>query len=262
MNLYVDYLFRTLTKKLKLGFLSSSGRNFTGRICIHHRGGGRKRCSYRLDFIRRINCFGIIIKRIKISFYSSFIGLIIYENGISSYILLSNHVEENMRLFSGTLPYGRSNPMTTGSALPLIRMKLFVVVNNIELYPFSGSSLARSAGVGAMITSQSKSRTNLKLKSGWNLIVSNHCIGTIGSGSNTLYKFVRIRKAGLVRALGIRPSVRGVAMNPCDHPHGGGEGKKSPPSAARTPWGGLTKGTPTNRKYYQRIKKKLFKIYR
>lgn len=262
MNLYVNYLFRTLTKKLKLGFLPSSGRNFTGRICIHHRGGGKKRCLYKIDFIRRINCFGLVLKRIKISFYSAFIGLIIYENGLSSYILLSNLVEEDMRLFSGTLSDSRRDHIITGSALPLIDMKLFMVVNNIELYPFSGSSLARAAGVGAMITSQLKRTTHLKLKSGWNIIVSNHCIGSIGSCSNTLYKFVRVRKAGLVRALGIRPSVRGVAMNPCDHPHGGGEGKKSPPSAARTPWGGLTKGTPTNIKSYQRIKKKLFKIYR
>lgn len=256
----IDYLFHYIGKKLRIGFVPSSGRNFTGKICVHHRGGGTKKCLYKIDFYRRINCFGFLAKQFKISFYSSLIGLIIYENGLSSYILLSENLNINMKIFSGSL--FNKDCLTIGSAIPLTNMKLFMIVNNIELYPFSGSSFARAAGVGAIITSKTPTTISLKSKSGWNIIVSNHCIGSIGSASNSLHKFLRIKKAGLVRALGIRPTVRGVAMNPCDHPHGGGEGKKSPPASALSPWGKLTKGTPTNIKKHLLLKKKLFKVYR
>lgn len=112
-------------------------------------------------------------------------------------------------------------PLNIGSALPLSYLKLFTVVSNIELYPFSGSVLARAAGAGAILTVQSLDSSVLKFKSGWNLKVSTHCIGSIGGGSNALHKFQSKRKAGIIRSLGIRPTVRGVAMNPCDHPHGG-----------------------------------------
>lgn len=122
--------------------------------------------------------------------------------------------------------------------------------------------LARSAGSGLIITSKFDDKVLLKSKSKWNFLISNNNIASLGVSSNTLYKFLRLEKAGKVRALGIRPTVRGVAMNPCDHPHGGGEGKKSPPAAARSPWGWLTKNTPSKIKKRQLLFKKNLKVIR
>lgn len=117
--------------------------------------------------------------------------------------------------------------------------------------------------MSAIITvKMSNSKVLLKLKSGWNLILSNYCLGSLGLVSNSLHKFYNYKKAGVIRALGIRPTVRGVAMNPCDHPHGGGEGRKSPLVGAKSPWGWLTKGTPTKIKKYQITIKKKFKQVR
>jgi len=136
--------------------------------------------------------------------------------------------------------------LNVGTALPLEYIKLFTTISNIELYPYSGSTLARSAGASVMLTAQLLYESILKLKSGWNLKVSNQCICSIGHSSNRTHKLsVKYKKAGLVRTLGKRPTVRGVAMNPCDHPHGGGEGKKSPLTSSKSPWGKLTKGTKT-----------------
>lgn len=101
----------------------------------------------------------------------------------------------------------------------------------------------------------------LKAKSGWNFLISKYNIGSLGLCSNILHRFTRLEKAGKVRALGIRPTVRGVAMNPCDHPHGGGEGRKSPPVAARSPWGWLTKNTPSKIKKYNYYIKNEQKLY-
>jgi large subunit ribosomal protein L2 len=120
-------------------------------------------------------------------------------------------------------------------------------------------NLVRAAGTKAILTKIEKNKVNLKLKSGWNIIISNKCLGIFGRVSNKTHKLENINKAGKNRALGKRPTVRGVAMNPCDHPHGGGEGKKSPPSAQKSPWGWLTKGTPSKIKLYDKIKKKIYK---
>lgn len=260
-NSILDYTFKLISKKLRIGWISSSGRNFSGRICVHHRGGGDKKCYYHIDFFRRVNCYGFLIKKFKISFFTSLVGWIVYENGLSSYILLSDYNELHRKLYSGT--FGKKVPLVVGSALPIKFSKLFTTLNNVELYPFSGSILARSAGVSVMLTALTINTGTLKLKSGWNLKISNNCIASIGAVSNSNHRVNAVyKKAGLVRSLGIRPTVRGVAMNPCDHPHGGGEGKKSPLVSAKTPWGRLTKGTKTvvnlnsTRKWKIKIKKK------
>lgn len=131
------------------------------------------------------------------------------------------------------------------------------------MYPFKGSSCARSAGMSAILSVKNKNKTTLlKLKSGWNLVVSNYCLASLGLVSNRLHRFYNYKKAGILNSLGKRSVVRGVAMNPCDHPHGGGEGKKSPPSAAKSPWGWLTKGTCSNSKKFELKRKKLFKKHR
>jgi len=139
-------------------------------------------------------------------------------------------------------------------------MNLFTIINNIEIYPNSGFNLSRSAGSKAILTKREGNKVNLKLKSGWNIILSNKCLCVFGRVSNINHQLNNIKKAGKNWALGKKPVVRGVAMNPCDHPHGGGEGKKSPPSAQRSPWGWLTKGgTSSKKKLKDKIKKKLYK---
>lgn len=217
MKLFFNYFFHNLDKKLRIGFLKSSGRNFSGRICVHHRGGGNKRCIYFVDFFRRINSYGFILKVIKTSLFTSFLGLVVYENGLTNYIIISENIKENSKIYSGT--FFNNKEFSFGYAIPASYIPLFLPVNNIELYPFSGSLLARSAGTSAIITSKLNDKVFLKLKSGWNLSISNSCICSIGLASNSIFKFYNFGKAGKMRALGIRPVVRGVAMNPCDHPH-------------------------------------------
>jgi large subunit ribosomal protein L2 len=113
--------------------------------------------------------------------------------------------------------------------------------------------------MSTLLTTINENIVSLKLKSGWNIFISKNCLSNYGCVSNMKHKFKNLNKAGKSWSLGRRPKVRGVAMNPCDHPHGGGEGKKSPPRAQRSPWGWLTKGTPSLKKKYQIKKKKLYK---
>ena len=254
MKLFIKYIYKFVKKKLVIGYIPSSGRNFTGKICVHHQGGGNKRCLYLIDFYRRINCYGYILKKIKISTYSSYIGLIIYENGLISYILLSDNININYKLYSGDNIDEKN--IFIGSAIPLSNIKLFMIISNIELYPYSGSKLIRSAGTSAIVTTKLFNNSTIKLKSGYSIKISNNSMCSIGSVSNPSHKYKNYKKAGILRSLGVRPTVRGVAMNPCDHPHGGGEGKKSPPVGAKTPWGKLTKGTPTVVNKKKEVKKK------
>lgn len=254
---YIKYFFLSTNKKLRIGFLSQAGRNNSGKITVHHRSGGHKKKSYRIDFFRRINCFGYVLKIIKTPFFSSFIGLVFYENGISSYILLSEEQQINNFFYSGDLFSNKE--LGVGFSVPLKYMALFNLVNNLELYPYKGSTLLRAAGCSGLLTAKLGNKVIIKLKSGWNLLFDNNCMASFGIGSNSEHRFFNLKKAGISRALGIRPTVRGVVMNPCDHPHGGGEGKKSGSRAARSPWGWLTKGTPTKKKKVFLLKKKLYK---
>ncbi|MGZ7109555.1 MAG: hypothetical protein ACXVHW_11335 [Methanobacterium sp.] len=124
-----------------------------------------------------------------------------------------------------------------GSSLPLSYVNLFSLVSNIELSEFKGGIISRAAGTSMVLTSKLDNKVLLKSKSGWNFLLSSLNMCSFGSSSNILHCFNRIEKAGKIRALGVRPTVRGVAMNPCDHPHGGGEGRKSPLVSAKSPWG-------------------------
>lgn len=254
-------LYYYLSKNLKVGTTFSGGRNFSGHICIHHRSGGVKRNYCLIDFYRRINSFGTIFKIIKDINRTALLGAIIYENGLFSYIILSEGIKLGYKLYSGSYINIRGK-LLNGFAAPLASINLFTIVNNVETKPYTGSKIARSAGTSCLLVGKKKGKVILKLKSGWNLHISKYCIATLGHVSNMLHKFINYRKAGRVVNLGKKSIVRGLAKNACDHPHGGGEGRKSPPSSPRSPWGWLTSGTSSNTKKYQVLKKKKFKTIR
>lgn len=254
---YLNYFIYKINKKISVGCKSQSGRNFLGHICVHHQGGGNKKKYYFIDFFRRLNSFGVIYKIIKCANRTGFIGGILYENGLFSYILLSEKIRIGEKLYAGI--NCKINKDKLGNSVPLKQLRLFTLLNNIEKYPYVGGQISRSAGTYGIITTKQFKNVIIKLNSGWNLTLSKNCISTIGIVSNMLHKFENITKAGISRSLGIRPSVRGVAMNPHDHPHGGGEGKKSPPANQVSPWGWLTKGTPSLKKKEDKKKRKLYK---
>lgn len=260
----IFYTFKKLNKKFRFGYIGSSGRNFLGKICVRHLGGGTKKNILSIDFVRRMNLFGYIAKIQKTTFMTGYLGLIIFQNGVSNYVLLSENLKIGERCFFGTtlIKHKERLCLKNGSSVPLAYVPLFSLVNNVELINFKGGQLARAAGTSLMLVSKTVKSVSLKLKSGWNYTLLNHNICTFGLVSNSNHRFTRIKKAGVSRGLGIRPTVRGVAMNPCDHPHGGGEGKKSPLAAPKSPWGWLTKGTASNKKKYEKIKKKLYKKIR
>lgn len=257
MKKYLNYFFFKINKVISIGSRPLAGRNFSGTICCHHKSGGNKKKLILCDFFRRINNYGYILRLIKNKNYTGLIGSIIYENGLFSYILLAETLVVGSKIYSGSFYSLESNKV--GMSIPLKNIKLFTIINNLELFPFSKGILIRSAGCSGLIIKKEFSKVFIKLKSCWNIIISKYCLATIGLVSNSKHKFINLGKAGVSRNLGIRPTVRGVAMNPHDHPHGGGEGKKSPPAGQLSPWAWLTKGTPSLKKKWQRKKKKLYK---
>jgi large subunit ribosomal protein L2 len=259
---YKNYLINYLNKKIKIGLNHKSGRNNLGRICVFNKISNKSKY-LRIDFFRRISSFGYIWKIIKNSNRSAFIGNIIYENGLFSYIILTERLEIGLKIYSGIeyifSKYKYLNNYELGWTYLLKNMNLFTVISNVESNPNSGFNLVRSAGLKAILTKREKNKVSLKLKSGWNMILSDKCLCVFGRVSNLNHQLNKIGKAGKNWALGKKPVVRGVAMNPCDHPHGGGEGKKSPPSAQKSPWGWMTKGTPSKKKLKDKLKKQLYK---
>jgi len=258
---FLNYkFFSYFYKKLKIGIFYLSGRNFNGRICVHHRCSGIKSTYFKIDLIRRNNSYGFIYKIFQDINRTSLIGAVIYENGLFCYILLSEGLKIGSKIFSGYF-YEKFN-INIGSALPIKFFSLFTLINNIENYPYAGSSLLRAAGVSCILVSKSKDKRILKCKSGWHIYLSKNCIGSLGNVSNMKHRDINLKKAGTSFNLGKRPVVRGLAKNACDHPHGGGEGRKSQPSSPRSPWGWLTVGSSTNNKKYQKLKKRKFKNLR
>lgn len=189
--------------------------------------------------------------------YTALISGIIFENGLYTYTLLTENINIGNKIYIGVFIKKNTNELGLNICLKFI--KLFSLIHNIEIFPFSKSILIRAAGGSGLIIKKEINKVVIKLKSGWNLWISKYCIATIGIMSNSKHKFQNLKKAGKSKNLGIRPTVRGVAMNPHDHPHGGGEGKKSPPSGQLSPWAWLTKGTPSLKKKWQLRKKKLYK---
>ena len=230
-------------KSLTQGLHSKGGRNNNGRKTSRHRGGGHKRRYRIIDFKR--NKHGIPARVATIEYdpnRSARIALLSYADGEKRYIIAPDKVTVGMTLFSGP----GSSP-DVGNCLPLSEIPLGTMVHAIEMKPGKGAQMARSAGTSAQLTAREGKFANLKLPSGEVRRVPVGCVATIGQTSNPDHMNIDIGKAGRSRWLGIRPQTRGVAMNPVDHPMGGGEGKSSG-GHPKSPTGVYAKGFKTRKK--------------
>ncbi|MBZ8134606.1 50S ribosomal protein L2 [Afifella sp. IM 167] len=229
-------------KSLTEGLTKSGGRNNFGRATARRRGGGHKRAYRIIDFKRRK--FDVAGKVERLEYdpnRSAFIALVRYEDGEISYILAPQRLAEG-----DTIIAGQSNvDVKPGNAMPLRSMPVGTIIHNVELKPGRGGQMARSAGAYAQIVGRDQGYTVIRLGSGEQRLVHGTCMATVGAVSNPDHSNVNLGKAGRSRWLGRRPSVRGVAMNPIDHPHGGGEGRTSGGRHPVTPWGKPTKGKRT-----------------
>ena len=223
---------------------SNAGRNNKGRITMRRRGGGHKRRYRRIDFKR--DKAGIPAKVVSIEYdpnRSAFITLLHYADGEKRYILAPHGIKVGDSIMSGP-----ESEIHTGNALPLEKIPTGLFVHNIELIKGRGGQMARSAGSYAQLMAKEGTQALLRLPSGEIRMVRKECYATVGQVSNIDHENVSIGKAGRSRWLGHRPKVRGVAMNPVDHPLGGGEGKSSGGRHPVTPWGKPTKGYRTRKK--------------
>ena len=232
-------------KSLLVSLKKNSGRNAQGKITVRHRGGGNRRKYRIIDFKR--NKDGIPAKVATIEYdpnRTANIALLHYADGEKAYILAPVGLEVGTTVLSG--PTADIKP---GNAMALKDMPVGTVIHNIELKPGKGAQLVRSAGVSAQLMAKEGKKALLRLPSGEMRFVSIDCKATIGQVGNVEHGNVVIGKAGRVRHMGIRPTVRGSVMNPCDHPHGGGEGRTSigRPSPV-TPWGKPALGYKTRKK--------------
>lgn len=228
-------------KKLTHGLTKKGGRNNLGRITARRRGGGHKR-SYRLvDFKRTRFDVPATVERLEYDpNRSAFIALITYEDGEQSYILAAQ------RMAAGdTVVSGERVDVRPGNAMPLKNMPVGTIVHNVELKAGKGGQIARAAGSYVQFVGRDGDYAILRLSSGEQRLVRGECMATVGAVSNPDNKNIKLGKAGRKRWMGKRPSVRGVAMNPVDHPHGGGEGRTSGGRHPVTPWGKPTKGKRT-----------------
>ena len=231
---------RKLTEPMK----RSGGRGSSGRITVRHHGGGHKR-KYRVIDFRRDKA-GIPAKVASIEYdpnRSANIALLHYVDGEKRYILAPVELTVGQQVMSG--PDAEPAP---GNALPLARIPLGTAVHNIELEPGRGGKIARSAGQSAQLMSREQRFANVKLPSGEIRMLNVKCMATIGRIGNVEHASVRLGKAGKKRWKGVRPTVRGVAMNPVDHPMGGGEGRSSGGGHPVSPWSQLAKGGRTRSK--------------
>jgi len=218
-----------------------SGRNNRGELSIWHRGGGHKRMYRIIDFKR--DKFGIPARVASVEYdpnRSAFISLLHYADGDKRYILYPLGLKVGDRVVSGP-----DADIVVGNALPLKNIPAGTMIHNIELRPGKGGQLVRSAGGAAQLLAKEGDYAQVRLPSGEVRKVYMDCIATIGQLGNVEHENVSIGKAGRKRWMGIRPTVRGVAMNPVDHPHGGGEGKTSGGRNPTTPWGKPTRGYKT-----------------
>lgn len=219
----------------------TSGRNNQGKMTVRHRGGGHKRHYRIIDFKR--DKTGIPGKVATIEYdpnRSARIALINYADGEKRYIIAPAGLQVGQDILSGA-----EADILTGNALPIKNIPLGTQIHNIELKPGKGGQMARSAGSFAQLIAKEGGAAQLRLPSGEIRIVSVDCMATVGQVGNSEHENVSVGKAGRTRWKGIRPTVRGVAMNPVDHPHGGGEGKTSGGRNPVTPWGQPTRGYKT-----------------
>jgi large subunit ribosomal protein L2 len=231
-------------KNLTEGMHSKGGRNNLGRITMRRRGGGHKRRYRKVDFKRRKADVAATIERLEYDpNRSAFIALIKYNDGEISYILAPQRVTVGDQVISG-----ERVDIKPGNAMPMENIPVGTIIHNIEMKPGGGGQIARAAGTYVQLVGKDAGFAQLRLGSGELRMVPARCMATIGSVSNADNKNTNMGKAGRNRWLGKRPSVRGVAMNPVDHPHGGGEGRSSGGRHPVTPWGVPTKGKRTRGK--------------
>lgn len=231
---------KSLTTPLK----KSGGRNNKGRITSFHRGGGHKRKYRIIDFKR--DKTGVPAKVFSIEYdpnRSARIALLHYADGDKRYILAPNGIKVGDKVLSGP-----GSEIAIGNSLPLSDMPLGSFIHNVELKPGKGGQLGRSAGVAIQLMAKEGNYAQLKMPSGEVRMVRVECMATYGEVGNTDHENISLGKAGRSRWLGRRPNVRGVAMNPVDHPMGGGEGKSSGGGHPVSPWGQKAKGLKTRKK--------------
>ena len=230
---------KSLLKKLN----KTSGRNNTGRITCRHKGGGVKQAYRVIDFKREKFGVPATVKTIEYDPNRNVrISLVFYADGEKRYILTPEGLNVGDVIVSGT-----EAPIQTGNALPLDLIPLGTIVHNIELLPGRGAKMVRSAGNFAQVMAKEGNYVTIKLPSGEMRMVRKECMATVGTLGNSEFKNLKIGKAGRKRYMGVRPTVRGVTMNPCDHPHGGGEGKTGPGGHPKTPWGKPALGYKTRK---------------
>ena len=229
-------LLKPLTKK--------AGRNNDGRLSVRHKGGGHKRMFRVIDFKR--NKDGIPARVASIEYdpnRSANIALLFYQDGLKTYILAPNGLQVDQMVVSGP-----TADIKVGNALPLQNIPVGTLLHSIEMKPGKGAQMVRSAGGSAQLMAKEGSYATLRLPSGEMRMIRIECRATIGQVGNLDHENINIGKAGRSRWMGIRPTVRGSVMNPCDHPHGGGEGRNSIGRNPCTPWGKPALGAKTRKK--------------
>jgi large subunit ribosomal protein L2 len=220
-----------------------SGRNNNGHITVRHRGGGHKQHYRVVDFRRNKDGVQALVERLEYDpNRSAHLALLLYKDGERRYIVAPKGVQAGAQLMSGA-----EAPIKAGNALPLKNIPVGTTVHCVEMMPGKGAQLARSAGSGVQLLAREGSYAQLRLRSGEIRKVHVDCRATIGEVGNEEHNLESIGKAGRVRWRGVRPTVRGVAMNPIDHPHGGGEGRTAAAQPPVSPWGVQTKGFKTRR---------------
>ncbi len=230
-------------KTLTEGLAKRGGRNNHGRLTARRRGGGHKRAYRIIDFKRRKFDVGATIERLEYDpNRSAFIALLRYDDGEIAYILAPQRVSTGDRVIAG-----EQVDVKPGNAMPMSSIPIGTIIHNLELKPGKGGQIARAAGTYAQLVGRDADYALVRLNSGEQRRILARCMASIGAVSNPDNSNTNLGKAGAKRWRGKRPSVRGVAMNPIDHPHGGGEGRSSGGRHPVTPWGKSTKGARTRR---------------
>lgn len=239
-----DITKKSPERSLTMGLNKTGGRNTYGRITVRHRGGGAQR-KYRIIDFKRMQR-DVAGKVVTIEYDPNRnvrIGLVNYINGAKHYILMPDGLG-----VGNMISAGKQVEAKLGNALPLRSIPVGFTIHNVEVVPGSGGKFARSAGTSVQLVAKGDEYATLRMPSGEMRMVHLDCFATIGTLGNADYKNISIGKAGRNRNLGIRPTVRGMAMNPIDHPHGGGEGRTKSGKHPVSPWGKGAKGTRTRKR--------------
>lgn len=241
---YAEITTMTPEKSLLKPVKKTGGRNNTGRITTRHIGGGHKQKYRMIDFKR--DKHGVIgfVKTVEYDPNRNVrISLVVYADGEKRYILTPDKLNVGDTILSGP-----DADIKVGNALPIENIPLGTIIHSIEMIPGRGARMVRSAGAGAQLMAKEGDYVTIKLPSSEMRMVRKECYATIGVLGNSEHKNLKVGKAGRTRHLGIKPTVRGVTMNPVDHPHGGGEGKTGPGGHPKTPWGKPALGAKTRNK--------------